>query len=172
MIPLTEEEEFTKRVTDCIQMIASSRQSWAFSRDGALPFSRFFRHVSKRIQYQPVRMVFGVATAAVVLGLLCLINNAAANALFSLAVAGNDLAWAMPIFCRLVWGGDRFRPGAFHTGWLSKPIAVTAVVYMVFVITLCMFPTQGPNPSGAFLPSFLSCHVMYVMSGWKSTLTW
>ncbi|KAL2215179.1 putative GABA permease [Thermoascus aurantiacus ATCC 26904] len=128
-------------------MIASSRQSWAFSRDGALPFSSFFRHVSKRIQYQPVRMVFGVATAAVVLGLLCLINNAAANALFSLAVAGNDLAWAMPIFCRLVWGGDRFRPGAFHTGWLSKPIAVTAVVYMVFVITLCMFPTQGPNPS-------------------------
>ncbi|KAL1999795.1 hypothetical protein VTN02DRAFT_3972 [Thermoascus thermophilus] len=138
-------------------MIAASRQSWAFSRDGALPFSRFFRHVSQRIRYQPVRMVFGVAAACIILGLLCLIDDAAANALFSLAVAGNDFAWAMPILCRLVWGGGgRFRPGEFYTGWLSKPIAVTAVVYLAFAITLSMFPTTGPDPSRKFAPLYPS----------------
>ncbi|KAL1961805.1 hypothetical protein VTN77DRAFT_1017 [Rasamsonia byssochlamydoides] len=130
-------------------MIAASRQSWAFSRDGALPFSSFFRHVSKRIRYQPVRMIWGVATMAAILGLLCLINNAASNALFSLAVAGNDLAWGTPIFCRLVWGErqGKFHPGEFYTGWLSKPIAVTAIVYLLFAIVLSMFPTTGPDPS-------------------------
>ncbi|CBF86537.1 hypothetical protein AN2287.2 [Aspergillus nidulans FGSC A4] len=128
-------------------VVAASRQSWAFSRDGALPFSSFFRHVSKRIRYQPVRMVWGVVAAAITIGLLCLINAAASNALFSLAVAGNDLAWLMPILCRLVWGEDRFHPGVFYTGRLSKPIAVTAVVYLSFAILLCMFPTLGPNPN-------------------------
>ncbi|KAJ9223997.1 hypothetical protein DTO027B5_6147 [Paecilomyces variotii] len=128
-------------------VIAASRQSWAFSRDGALPFSSFFRHVSKRIRFQPVRMIWGVVAAAVIIGLLCLIDEAASNALFSLAVAGNDVAWGTPIFCRLFWGQEKFRPGAFYTGWMSKPIAITAIVYLLFVIVLCMFPTTGPNPS-------------------------
>jgi amino acid transporter len=135
-------------------MIAASRQSWAFSRDGALPFANFFRHVSKRIRFQPVRMIWGVATIALILGLLCLINSNAAQALFSLAVAGNDFAWLMPIFCRLVWGGDKFRPGGFYTGRLSKPIAVTAIVYLTFTIILSMFPTSGPNPTRRSLVSF------------------
>ncbi|QKX61549.1 uncharacterized protein TRUGW13939_08701 [Talaromyces rugulosus] len=130
-------------------LVAASRQTWAFSRDGALPFSTFFRHVSKRIRYQPVRTIWGVAFAAIIIGLLTLIDSAAANALFSLAVAGNDLAWGVPIFCRLVWGDKtgRFRPGEFYTGIFSKPIAITAVLYLAFAIILAMFPTEGPNPT-------------------------
>ncbi|OJJ64866.1 hypothetical protein ASPSYDRAFT_39639 [Aspergillus sydowii CBS 593.65] len=128
-------------------VISASRQSWAFSRDGALPLFSFFRHVSKRIRYQPVRMIWGVVTTAIVIGLLSIINAAAANALFSLTVAGNDLAWMVPILCRLTWGRDRFVPGVFYTGRLSKPIAITAVIYLTFAIVLSMFPTLGPDPS-------------------------
>ncbi|XHG00382.1 hypothetical protein AWENTII_003840 [Aspergillus wentii] len=133
-------------------VIAASRQSWAFSRDGGLPFSSFFRHVSKRILFQPVRMIWGVVVIAIVLGLLCLIDEAASNALFSLAVAGNNLAWMMPILSRLVWGKERFQPGEFYTGRLSKPIAITAVVYLNYVIVLSMFPTTGPSPTREFSP--------------------
>ena len=93
-------------------------------------------------------MVCGVIFAAAVIGLLSLIDNAAANALFSLAVAGNDVAWLTPILARLVWGNDRFVPGEFYTGkYLSKPIGWVAVIYMVFAIVLCMVPTEGPDPS-------------------------
>jgi amino acid transporter len=129
------------------KLVAASRQSWAFSRDGALPFSSFFRPVSGRIRFQPVRTIWGCVAAAIILGLLCLINNAAANALFSLGVAANDLAWAMPIFCRIVWGQDNFKPGAFYTGRFSTAIAVIALCYLAFSITLSMFPTLGPSPS-------------------------
>ncbi|CAG8938975.1 unnamed protein product [Penicillium salamii] len=131
-------------------VLAASRQSWAFSRDGALPFSVFFRKVSQHawMRYQPVRMVCGVAVVAVIIGLLSLIDNTAANALFSLAVAANDLAWLTPILARLVWGNELFVPGEFYTGkYLSKPIGWVAVIYMVFVIVLSMIPTEGPNPS-------------------------
>ncbi|KAJ5609680.1 GABA-specific permease [Penicillium herquei] len=131
-------------------VLAASRQSWAFSRDGALPFSSFFRKISQHrlMRYQPVNMMCGVVLVAVVIGLLSLIDNAAANALFSLAVAANDLAWLTPILARLLWGNEKFVPGEFYTGkHLSKPIAWTAVIYMVFAILLCMFPTEGPNPT-------------------------
>ncbi|KAL4980235.1 amino acid permease-domain-containing protein [Aspergillus desertorum] len=163
-------------------VVATSRQSWAFARDGALPFSSFFRHVSKRIRYQPVRMVWGVVGAAIIIGLLCLINAAASSALFSLAVAGNDLAWMMPILCRLVWGQERFHPGVFHTGRFSKPIAVTAIVYLAFAILLCMFPTLGPDPSpddmnytavinGALWGGALLYYVLYARKTYKGPQT-
>ncbi|CAI7617572.1 unnamed protein product [Penicillium glandicola] len=128
-------------------IVAASRQAWAFSRDGALPFSRFFRHVSKRIQYQPVRMICGLVVVSIILGLLCLINSAAANALFSLFVASNYLSWGTPILCRLVWGEKRFIPGEFYTGRFSRLIAWVAVVYLLFGVILSMFPTEGPDPT-------------------------
>lgn len=103
------------------------------------------------MRYQPVRMVCGIVVASALIGLLCLIDEAAASALFSLAVAGNDLAWLTPILARLLWGGDRFIPGEFYTGkYLSKPIGWVAVIYMMFVIVLTMIPTEGPNPSREF----------------------
>ncbi|OJJ50652.1 hypothetical protein ASPZODRAFT_162598 [Penicilliopsis zonata CBS 506.65] len=128
-------------------MVATSRQAWAFSRDGALPFSNFFRHISTRVKYQPVRVVMGLVVMGLIVGLLCLINNAAANALFSLFVASNYLSWGLPIFCRLVWGQHEFQPGEFYTGVWSRPIATVAVIYLAFGIVLSMFPTTGPNPS-------------------------
>lgn len=129
--------------------VAASRQAWAFSRDGALPFSSFFRPISRKFGYIPLRTVWGCVFLAAVLGLLSLIAPAAAQALFSLAVAGNNLAWGIPIFARVVWGQHKFKPGPFYTGdRFSVPIAWTAIVFLVFGILLCMFPVGGPNPSG------------------------
>ena len=128
-------------------LVAASRQSWAFSRDGALPFSNYFRHISKTFGYIPLRTTIGCAVAAAVLGLLCLIAPAAAAALFSLAVAGNNVAWGVPIFARVVWGQHKFTPGPFYTGKMSIPIAWTAVTFLVFGIFLCMFPVGGPDPT-------------------------
>ncbi|RJE21117.1 Permease [Aspergillus sclerotialis] len=128
-------------------IVAASRQAWAFSRDGALPFSSFFRHISKRIRYQPVNVICGLVVVVVVFGLLCLINSVAANALFSLFVASNYVAWGTPIICRLIWGKARFQPGEFYTGSFSRPIAIVAVAWLSFGLILSMFPSTGPNPT-------------------------
>jgi len=128
-------------------LVAASRQSWAFSRDGALPFSRFFRPISKTFGYIPLRTTIGCAFLAAILGLLCLIAPAAASALFSLAVAGNNLAWGIPIFSRVVWGQKKFTPGPVYTGRASVPIAWAAIIFLVFGIILCMFPVGGGHSS-------------------------
>lgn len=129
-------------------LVAASRQTWAFSRDGALPFSSFFRPISVKFGYIPLRAVWGCAFLAAVLGLLSLIAPAAAQALFSLAVAGNNLAWGTPIFCRIWWGQKKFVPGPVYTGdKFSVPIAWAAIIFLVFGVFLSMFPVGGPNPT-------------------------
>jgi amino acid transporter len=149
-------------------LVAASRQTWAFSRDGALPFSGFFRHISKSFGDIPLRCVWGCALSAAILGLLCLIAPAAAQALFSLAVAGNNLAWGTPIFCRVVWGNAKFKPGPFYTGRLSKPIAWLAIAFLVFGIVLSMFPIGGPNPTA----STMNYTVVINMAVWGGSLAY
>jgi amino acid transporter len=124
-------------------LVAASRQSWAFSRDGALPFSNFFRKISVKLGYIPFRAVWGCVGLGVILGLLSLIAPAAAQALFSLAVAGNNVAWGTPILCRLVWGQKKFKPGPVYTGRFSIPIGWTAIVFLCFGVVLSMFPVGG-----------------------------
>ena len=129
-------------------LVAASRQAWAFSRDGALPFSRFFRPISQKFGYIPLRTIWGSVFLAAILGLLSLIAPAAAQALFSLAVAGNNLAWGIPIFARVVWGQKKFKPGPFYTGdRFSIPIAWGAITFLVFGTLLSMFPVEGPDPT-------------------------
>lgn len=94
---------------------------------------------------------------SIIFGLLCLINSVAANALFSLFVASNYVAWGIPIVCRLIWGVERFQPGEFYTGKMSRPIAVVAVVWLAFGLVLSMFPSEGPNPTRKFLSPVPSC---------------
>ncbi|KAE9370025.1 gaba permease [Stipitochalara longipes BDJ] len=148
-------------------LVAASRQTWAFSRDGALPFSSFFRPISKRMGYIPLRTIWGCVFLAAVLGLLCLIAPAAAAALFSLAVAGNNLAWGLPIFCRVVWAQHKFVPGPFYTGdRFSKPIAWVAIIFLVFGIILAMFPDGGPDPT----PQTMNYTVVINMAVWGGAM--
>jgi hypothetical protein len=92
-----------------------------------------------------------------------LIAPAAASALFSLAVAGNNLAWGVPIFARVVWGREKFTPGAFYTGdRFSIPVAWAAITFLVYGILLAMFPVGGPDPT----PESMNYTVVVNVSVW------
>ncbi|QLL30318.1 hypothetical protein HG536_0A01350 [Torulaspora globosa] len=120
---------------------AISRQVWAFARDDGLPFSKYIKIVNKRYSV-PFVAIIAACAASLALGLLCL-DGPAAAALFSLAVAGNNLAWSTPTFLRLTFGRDLFRPGPFYLGSFWSPIvAWFGVIYQAFIIILVMFPSQ------------------------------
>lgn len=106
-----------------------------------------------------MRAICGLVLVSIIFGLLCLINSVAANALFSLFVASNYVAWGTPILCRLVWK-ERFVPGEFYTGWASRGIACVAVAWLAFGLVLSMFPSTGPDPSReSFSPFALLANV-------------
>lgn len=125
-------------------LVCASRQTWAFSRDGALPFSNWVRKINLKDGVPHNAIIFdGVISLA--LGCLTLINNTAALALFSLYVSSNGLAWLMPILMRVITfrKGD-FVPGPFYLGHtLSRINGILAATYLVFLVfVLTQMPTS------------------------------
>ena len=96
------------------QLTATSRQIFAFARDQALPFSNTIYRVHPRTQ-TPVNAVWTSAFVALLLGLLAFAGPAANSAIFSLAIAGQYTAYAIPIASRFL-GGRPWHPGPFSLG--------------------------------------------------------
>jgi amino acid transporter len=120
---------------------ANSRMIYAFSRDGALPGSKFWHQVNHRTR-TPTNAIWLAAVFAFVLGLPYLWNYAAYAAVTSIAVIGLYIAYVMPTFLRLRRGED-FKRGPWHLGRWSYIVGWTAVTWVVFITILFMLP-QGP----------------------------
>lgn len=110
------------------QMLASSRQTFAFARDGGLPFSRYIYRVNPYTK-GPLVGVWLAALVALLLGLLAFAGPAAISAVFSLAVAGQNLAYSIPILARIT-SAQKFIPGPFCLGKLVRPSAMTCVPFL------------------------------------------
>jgi amino acid permease (GABA permease) len=121
---------------------ANSRMIYAFSRDGALPFSGVWQRINPRTK-TPTNAVWLAALGALVLGLPYLINLTAYAAVTSIAVIGLYIAYVIPTFLRL-GKGDDFERGPWHLGRWSRPIGVIAVVWVAFITVLFMLPQVSP----------------------------
>jgi amino acid permease (GABA permease) len=121
---------------------ANSRMIYAFSRDGALPGSRFWHKVNPRTR-TPTNGVWLAAVGAFILALPYLWNSVAYYAVTSIAVIGLYVAYVLPTFLRLRLG-ESFVRGPWHLGRWSRPIGIIAVVWVVFISILFMLPTANP----------------------------
>ncbi|PPQ70471.1 hypothetical protein CVT26_013918 [Gymnopilus dilepis] len=127
-------------------LVASSRQTFAFSRDGALPFSKYLYKINKTTG-TPVLCVIFCAAISMLLGLLSFAGTAAIGALFSLGIVCQYTAYMIPILARQV-GKRQFRPGPYSLGKLSSVVSYTAVAFMAFIIIILLFPLN-PDPTAA-----------------------
>jgi amino acid transporter len=104
----------TKLFPNIFQLLAASRQTFAFARDGALPLSGWLYRMNGYTK-TPINTVIYVATFALLLGLLSFAGPSATNAIFSLAVVALYVAYAIPIAARFIFKND-FQPGSFNLG--------------------------------------------------------
>jgi amino acid permease (GABA permease) len=121
---------------------ANSRMIYAFSRDGALPGSKFWHKVNPKTR-TPTNAIWLAAGGALILGLPYLWNNTAYVAVTSIAVIGLYVAYVMPTFLRLRLG-SRFQAGPWQLGRWSRPIGIIACVWVAFIFVLFMLPTVSP----------------------------
>ncbi|GAA2741330.1 MULTISPECIES: amino acid permease [Kitasatospora] len=121
---------------------ANSRMIYAFSRDGALPFSKFWHTINPGTR-TPTNAVWLAVVGALALGLPYLINATAYAAVTSIATIGLYIAYVIPTFLRLRQG-DRFQRGPWHLGAWSRPIGVIAVLWVVVITVLFMLPQLSP----------------------------
>ncbi|KAI5114700.1 hypothetical protein M0805_001729, partial [Coniferiporia weirii] len=111
-------------------LLASSRQTFAFARDGGLPFSKFIYRLNPYTK-APVTGVWFAALVALFLGLLAFAGPAAISAVFAIGITGQNVAYTIPIVARFT-SKTEFKPGPFHLGKLSFPVAIIAVTWMIF----------------------------------------
>lgn len=87
---------------------------WAFSRDGALPFSRFIYRLNPKTR-TPIYAVCSSAFVALLAGLLAFGGSVAISSVFSASVVAQYIALSIPVLCRLL-GSQTWVPGVFTLG--------------------------------------------------------
>ncbi|MFE4859047.1 amino acid permease [Streptomyces sp. NPDC056670] len=128
-------------------MTSNTRQIFAFSRDGAMPGSRWWHSVSLRTR-TPVKAVWLAAVCALVLIIPGWWSHTAFTAIVSVNVVGLYLAYGVPIFLRLRL--DDFQPGPWHLGRWGRPVAAIAVIWIVLSSVLFMLPQVSPITVDSF----------------------
>ncbi|KAH8808788.1 amino acid/polyamine transporter I [Xylogone sp. PMI_703] len=119
--------------------IASSRVVFAYSRDGAIPGSRWWSKVNTRT-FTPVNSVWFILTISALLGLLMFASPVAIGAIFSIGAIAQYISFVTPLGLKLFFAEDRFRPGPWNLGRWSKPVGVIAVAWLLLIIPALCFP--------------------------------
>ena len=121
---------------------ANSRMFYAFSRDGAMPFSNVWHRLNKRYR-TPSNAIWLGAVLSFLLGVPSLWNYTAYAAITSIAVIGLYIAYVLPVYLRRR-AGDSFVKGVWHLGRWSPVLNWIAILWVVFITILFMLPTVAP----------------------------
>ena len=109
---------------------------FAFSRDGALPFSNWLYHINIRTR-TPVRCVWAGGLGAALLGLIAFAGPVAISAIFTVGVIGQYVANSIPIMARWL-GGYKLQRGPFDLGiFVRLRTSFVVVTEMIDIHSLC-----------------------------------
>jgi amino acid transporter len=124
---------------------ANSRMIYAFSRDGALPGSKYWHKINKRTR-TPTNSVWLGVTLSAILGLLSIYQkggfSTAFFALTGICVIGLYIAYGIPIFLRLT--NPDFKVGPWNLKGRHKLVGWTALAWIGFITILFFGPVFRP----------------------------
>ncbi|KAH6871433.1 polyamine transporter TPO5 [Thelonectria olida] len=126
---------------------AASRCVWAFSRDGAIPGSRWWQKISPKLDVPLNAMMLSMAVQ-LVLGLLYFGSERAFMAFSGVGVISLTVSYATPIALSLFQGRKIVRSAKFSLGRLGFAVNAIALGWSCLVIPLfCMPPSVPATPS-------------------------
>ncbi|CAO1940906.1 unnamed protein product [Urochloa humidicola] len=126
--------------TACVT--SNSRMGYAFSRDGAMPFSRAWHRVNKH--EVPLNVVWLSVAVAFVMALTSLGSQVAFQAMVSITTLGLYISYALPIVFRVTTARKSFVPGPFHLGNYGVLVGSVAVFWVALVTVLFCLPVAYP----------------------------
>uniref|UniRef100_M8CPF1 Putative amino-acid permease n=1 Tax=Aegilops tauschii TaxID=37682 RepID=M8CPF1_AEGTA len=121
---------------------SNSRMGYAFSRDGAMPYSNVWHRVSRH--EVPLNMVWLSVAVAFAMALTSLGSQVAFQAMASIATIGLYISYVLPIFFRVTTARKSFIPGPFHLGQYGLAVGWAAVLWVAFVTVLFSLPVAYP----------------------------
>ena len=139
---------------------ANSRMSYAFSRDNAIPGSRWWSQVNPRTG-TPTNSIWLCVAVSVVLTLPALGSLTAYFAVTSIAVIGLYIAYVVPVYLRRTH--PEFTTSSWNLGRWSPIIGWVAVVWVVFIVVLFMLPQYAPGTLGDSTFNYAPLAVLIVL---------
>ncbi|EFJ27543.1 hypothetical protein SELMODRAFT_95941 [Selaginella moellendorffii] len=125
-----------------LSVTTTSRMTYAFSRDGALPLSRFWHKLNGK--EVPGNAVFLCVVVAFCLALPYLASEVAFQATVSINTISLDIAYGLPILLRVTFARRNFVRGPFHLGRFSLIIGWLAVSWVMVSTVLFCLPVAYP----------------------------
>jgi amino acid transporter len=122
-------------------MVAASRVTYAYARDGCFPMSKYWRKVNRHTK-TPVNAVWFNCGVGVLLCCLIFAGNVAILAIFSVGAIACFVAFAIPISFRVFFVGSRFRRGPWHLGEFGKPVGAAAVAFVALMVPVLCLPAM------------------------------
>ena len=127
-------------------LTVASRYVYAFSRDGALPFTSTWSKINKRYNV-PINALLLSTVVQGILGLIYLGSSAAFNAFTGVATICLSASYALPIFILLFRGRYLIDNAPFHLGKFGYVINVITIFWILLAIVLFTMPTAIPVTS-------------------------
>jgi len=154
--------------TGCSAMLANARMAWAFSRDGAFPFSKLWSNVNQ-YTHTPVNSVWLVVAFCTCLNLIGIGSTLTITAIFNVTAPALDISYiAVIIAHRWYKGSVVFHPGPYTMGRWSKPVNAIAVTWVIFISFVLFFPTVKPITAANM--NYAICVAAFI--GLFSTVWW
>lgn len=124
-------------------LTASSRCTYAFARDGAIPGSRLWSKVNHQFDVPLWGLVLST-TVCCLLGLIYFGSSAAFNAFTAVATICLATSYACPILISLARGRKHLKDAPYSLGALGWVINAITGVWIVFAIVLFCMPVEIP----------------------------
>lgn len=126
-------------------MTTSSRMTYAFARDGGLPFSRFFARVHPKLDV-PLESLGLTVLVVLIFGCIFLGSSDAFNAIVSASVVALGVSYGMPVAVNVLRGRKMLpptRPFVLPTwfGWVANLIGLA---FVIITTVLFVFPPALP----------------------------
>lgn len=124
----------------CSCMLAASRVTFSYARDGLFPFSNCWKQVNP-YTLTPIYAVWINMALGQLFLLLMFAGDTAIGAIFSVGGISAFVSFTMPTLLKLTYASKTFQPGPWNLGRWSKPIGLYSVLFVAVEIPFLCFPT-------------------------------
>ncbi|KAH8902832.1 amino acid or gaba permease [Coniochaeta sp. PMI_546] len=122
--------------------MSAQRVTFAISRDGVLPFSRYFRRLSKN--KIPVNAAYLVCALSIIITLAVIGSNVAFSAITATAAIATNFSYLIPITARYTVGRKNFKPAKWNLGRYSPILGTIAILYIMLLFSVLLLPQLYP----------------------------
>lgn len=123
--------------------MSAQRVTYAISRDGVLPGSKWFRKLSKDDK-MPVNAAWLVYAISVAVTTAVIGSEVAFSAITATATIATNFSYLIPIVARHTIGRKTFEPAVWNLGCLSLPLGIVTSLYISFICIVLLLPQIYP----------------------------